>query len=351
MGSPNRIGRLLGIGVIGVAALLVLGLLPDNDGDAPLGTPARVEGVVRGTSDASIAAAPTQAATAVPSDQYRARLAARLMFIHSRRPEDGGTVYPSYPSIRDSQFATEVADAFVPMSAMFDTTTLLDATDRGGSVTPLRIDPLPNADSLLRSTGSALTGANVDMRFDVHGSLAGHVAPSWIVALAPGGATPLPLTPWGTKGRERATLEGKRLALLVSDDTVPVLRNVPFRLVSYDRFDIDASHYVIVHAVREAKRHPGDVESVDELVTLIGQSLGATDDFAPIWSSVQTSPAADLTLAPVVAALRMGSLRRPVLMLEVQPGDSVCSGDRHGYFLALMDDGRWRDVGSWGPGC
>jgi hypothetical protein len=66
---------------------------------------------------------------------------------------------------------------------------------------------------------------------------------------------------------------------------------------------------------------------------------------------MEVSPTADMSLAPVVATLRMGTARRPVLLLEVQGDDPVCSGDRRGIFLALMDDGRWHDVGFWGPGC
>ena len=347
MGTGSRIGRLFAIGVLGVAALLVVGQLPDDEGTDALGGSTRNTGVVAGPRAPEGVPAPVSLSEA----HYRARLAARIMFVHPRRAEEGGAVYPLYPSIDDPVFAREVRDAFVPMSAMFDTTTLLDAIDRAGGTSPLRIDPLSIADSLLRFSASAPGSDKIDLRFDVHGSLAGRVAPDWTVALALGAATPLPLTPWGGKGKERASAEGKRLALLVSDDTVPVLRGVPFRLVSYDRFDIDAAHYVVVHAVREKTRHPGDVEAVGELVTLIGQSLGATDDFAPVWSVSHVSPAADLTLAPIVAALRMGSARRPVLLVETQAGDENCTGDRRGYFLALMDDGRWHNVGFWGPGC
>jgi hypothetical protein len=348
MGASGRIGRLLAIGVIGVAALLVLGLLPDDEAPQALGTSEPETAAAR--REVPVPERP-QTPAAVLERQYQTRLAARIMFVRQRSAAEGGAVYPMYPAIHDATFAAELRDAFVPMSAMFDTTTLFDAIDRTGAVSPMRIDPLPNADSLLRNAPSNPGSPNIDLRFDVHGSLAGRVAPDWIVALAQGAATPLPLTPWGQKGRERATNEGRRLALLVSDDTVAALKYVPFRVVSYDRFDLDSARYVVVHAVRESARHPGDVEAVGEMVTLIGQSLGGTDEFAPVWSSDVVSPVADMTLAPIIVMMRIGSAKRPVLLVETQPGDDACNGDRRGNFVALMDDGRWHPVGFWGPGC
>lgn len=347
MGARIRIGRLLAIVVIGVAALLVLDVLPDTESPQALGTTA----AIARPRPLDLDSAPAGSAVSPDERRYRTRLSTPVMFVHARRREEGEAVYPSYLDLHDATFSAEVRGAFVPLSALFDTTTVLDALGRAGGVTPLRFDPIPTADSLLRTQTSANGGANLDFRLDVHGSLSGHVVPSWIVALAPGTAAPLALTPWGSKGQERAIAEGRRLASFVSDDTVPALKNVPFRVVSYDRFDIDTTRYVVVHAVREAKRHPGDVEIVGELITLIGQALGNTDEFAPVWSSMEVSPTADMSLAPVVAILRMGTARRPVLLLEVQGGDDQCAGDRRGIFLALMDDGRWRDVGFWGPGC
>lgn len=346
MGAPGRIGRVLAILVIGVAALLVLGVLPDNEPSEALGTPAAA------TRPRPIdPASPAPGAASPDERRYRERLATPVMFLHSRRREEGEAVYPSYIDLHDATFSAEVRGAFVRLSSVFDTTTTLDALGRAGGVAQIRMDPIPTADSLLRNAAAANGGVNLDFRLDVHGSLSGHVIPSWIVALAPGSATPLALTPWGSKGQERAVAEGRRLASLVSDDTVLALKGMPFRVISYDRFDIDTTRYAVVHAVREAKRHPGDVEVVGEVVTLIGQALGATDEFAPVWSSMDVSPTADMTLAPVVATLRMGSARRPVLLLEMQGDDPVCAGDRRGIFLALMDDGRWHDVGFWGPGC
>jgi hypothetical protein len=231
---------------------------------------------------------------------------------------------------------------------MFDTLTVLDALDRAGPVSQIRLDPMPFADSLLRFNADATGGTgSLQLRFDVHGSLIGRVAPRWMAALARGTAEPIPLTPWGSKGRERASVEGRRLAELVSDDTVSSLKGVAFRVVSYDRFDVDGARLVVIRAIREAKHHPGD----SEVVTLIGQSLGDTDEFAPVWSFSEVRPDADFTFESVVGALRMGAARRPVILIEEQPGEDICSGDRRGYFLALMDDGRWRDVGFWGQGC
>jgi hypothetical protein len=344
MGSQSRIGRLFAIGVVGVAALLVVGLLPGDEDGPALGHPAdSITPPAR-----SVAPPAVRPPGALPETDYQARLAARLMFIHPRRDETSGAVYPAYPTISDSGFARELRDVFVPMSVLFDTLTVLDALDRAGPVSPIRIDPMPGADSLLRFNADALGGAgNLQLRFDVHGSLIGHVAPRWMVALARGTTESLPLTPWGSKGRERAIAEGRRLAELVSDDTVSSLKGVPFRVVSYDRFDVDGARLVIVRAIREAKHRPGD----SEVVTLIGQSLGDTDEFAPIWSFSELRPDADFSFESVVAALRMGSARRPVVLIEQQPEEDVCSGDGRGYFLALMDDGRWRDVGFWGPGC
>lgn len=346
MGASSRIGRLLAILVIGVAALLLLDVLPDNEPPEALGTP-----VVAARPRPIDPASPMSTAGTADERRYRERLATPVMFIHARRREEGEAVYPSYVDLHDATFSAEVRGAFVPLSSVFDTTSTLDALGRAGGIAQIRMDPIPTADSLLRHAAAANGGLNVDFRLDVHGSLSGHVIPSWIVALAPNTSTPLALTPWGSKGQERALAEGRRLASLVSDDTVSALHGVPFRVVSYDRFDIDTTRYVVVHAVRESKRHPGDVEIVGEVVTLIGQALGATDEFAPVWSSMEVSPTADMTLAPVVAALRMGTARRPVLLLEVQGDDPVCAGDRRGIFLALMDDGRWHDVGFWGPGC
>ena len=344
MGSQSRIGRLFAIGVVGVAALLVVGLLPGDEDGPALGLPA--DSVAPPTR--SVGPPPVLPPGALPEADYQARLAARLMFIHPRRDEGTGAVYPGYPAISDPDFAREVHDAFVPMSVLFDTLTVLDALDRSGPVSPIRIDPMPFADSLLRFNADALGGnGNLQLRFDVHGSLVGRVAPRWMVALARGTAEPIPLTPWGAKGRERAIVEGRRLAELVSDDTVSSLKGVAFRVVSYDRFDVDGARLVIVRAIREAKQRPGD----SEVVTLIGQSLGDTDEFAPIWSFSELRPDADFGFESVVAALRLGSARRPVILIEEQPGEDVCSGDRRGYFLALMGDGRWRDVGSWGAGC
>ena len=344
MGSQSRIGRLFAIGVVGVAALLVVGLLPgDEDGPALGLTADSITPAARPVTPAVV-----QGPGALPGAAYQARLAARLMFIHPHRDEASGAVYPAYPAITDSTFARELRDVFVPMAVLFDTLTVLDALDRSGMVSPIRIDPMPIADSLLRFNADAMGGSgNLQLRFDVHGSLIGHVAPRWMVALARGTAEPLPMTPWGSKGRERAIAEGRRLAELVSDDTVSSLKGVPFRVVSYDRFDVDGARLVIVRAIREAKHRPGD----SEIVTLIGQSLGDTDEFAPIWSLSELSPDADFTFESVVGALRMGSARRPVVLIEEQPGEDVCNGDGRGYFLALMDDGRWRNVGFWRPGC
>jgi hypothetical protein len=344
MGSQSRIGRLFAIGVVGVAALLVVGLLPGDEDGPALGLPAdSVTAPARSVTPAAV-----RPPGALPETDYQARLAARLMFIHPHRDEEGGAVYTAYPTISDSGFATEVHDVFVPMSALFDTLTVLDALDRAGPVSPIRFDPMPFADSLLRFNADALGGSgNLQLRFDVHGSLVGHVAPRWMVALARGTGEPIPLTPWGSKGRERALVEGRRLAELVSDDTVSSLKGVPFRVVSYDRLDVDGARLVIIRAIREAKHHPGD----SEIVTLIGQSLGDTDEFAPVWSLSEVRPDADFTFESVVGALRMGSARRPVILIEEQTEEDVCSGDRRGYFLALMGDGRWRDVGFWGQGC
>ena len=347
MGSQSRIGRLFAIGVVGVAALLVVGLLPgDEDGPALGMTADSLTPAARSVTP--VAPAIVQPPGALPAAVYQARLAARLMFIHPHRDGDGGAVYTAYPTISDSGFAREVHDAFIPMSVLFDTLTTLDALDRTGPVSPIRFDPMPFADSLLRFNPDALGGpGNLQLRFDVHGSLAGRVAPHWMVALARGSGEPIPLTPWGSKGRERALVEGRRLAELVSDDTVSSLKGVPFRVVSYDRFDVDGARLVIIRAIREAKHHPGD----SEVVTLIGQSLGDTDEFAPVWSLSEVLPDADFAFESVVGALRMGSARRPVILIEEQVGEDVCNGDRRGYFLALMGDGRWRDVGFWGPGC
>ena len=344
MGSQSRIGRLFAIGVVGVAALLVVGLLPGDEDGPALGLPdASVTPRARSVTPAAV-----PEAGALPETAYQARLAVRLMFIHPHRDEEGGAVYPVYPALSDSGFAREVRDVFVPMSALFDTLTSLDALDRAGTMSWIRLDPAPFADSLLRFNADAMGGTgNLQLRFDVHGSLAGRVAPRWMVAVAPGTAEPIVLTPWGSKGRARAIVEGRRLAELVSDDTVSSLKGIPFSVVSYDRFDVDGARLVIVRAIREAKRRPGD----SEVVTVIGQSLGDTDDFAPIWSFSEVTPEVDFTFESVVAALRMGTARRPVVLIEEQASEGMCNGDRRGYFLALMGDGRWHDVGFWGPGC
>ena len=344
MSSQSRVGRLLAIVVVGVAALLVVGLLPGDEDGPALGVAA--DSVTPPARPVTRAVA--QPAGALPLAVYQARLAAGVMFVHPRRDEASGALYPVYPTITDSGFAHEVKDALIPMWVLLDTLTVLDAIDRAGPVSPLRIDPGPFADSLMRFTVDAMGGmGNLQLRFDVHGSLVGRVQPPWMVALTRGTAEPLPLTPWGSKGRERAIAEGRRLAELVSDDTVATLQGVPFRVASYDRFDVGSARLAIVRAIRDAKHRPGDAE----VVTLIGQSLGNTDEFAPIWSFSEVRPGADFAFEPVIGALRMGSARRPVLLIEEQPGEVSCDVDRRGYFLALMDDGRWRDVGFWGPGC
>ena len=187
----------------------------------------------------------------------------------------------------------------------------------------------------------------------------------WLLAVAGGGAEPIPPSVWNVPLRSADSShlrEALRLINLVPIDSADAERlasvdtlfaGIPFRLARHYRFTLDGAEIVVADAQRDVQRpyeSEGEtyVTSIEQQRVIIAERDAGdrTGAFRIVWSWIGGGSDDDVVTETPALVLRLGRER----LLTVYTAGDYKEG-MGGRFVSRIGKGRWREVASWVSGC
>lgn len=162
--------------------------------------------------------------------------------------------------------------------------------------------------------------------------------PGWRVGLVRGNARVIPLDSIESlSSRDSAALAASlaqsAATLPVSAD--PVFRRLPFRVRSAYTFDLDSTEVVVADVVRTLNEEANP--RIEDLLLIGERHKGAGGSYSVGYFSRIAGPEETMQATEILAALAIGSSKRPALIVSTESEEGTRLG-----FIERVQTGQWR---------